>query len=97
MTLKDCFNVEVFLGDVVVYGANNGLRIGIITRFNPATFQIKTFNRPQYPKSKPGYVNIPYDFKSSLIAFKSIEVIEKDILTVEEQDRIDFDKQLRSI
>lgn len=95
--LTDCFNTEVFLGDVVVYGANSGLKIGVVTKFNPATFQIKTFARTEYPRSKPGYVNIPFDFRSSLIALKTFDSITQDILTDEEKELIDLDKDLRSI
>jgi len=95
--LKDCFNTEVHLGDIVVYGANNGLRIGIVTRFNPATFQIKAFERTEYPRSKPGYSNIPFDYRSSLIALKTFDLINQDILTEDEAERIQLDRDLRSI
>lgn len=95
--LKDCFNTEVHIGDVVVYGANSGLKIGVVTRFNPATFQIKTFSRTEYPRSKPGYVNVPFDYRSSLIAIKTFASIDQDILTDEEKERIELDHKLRSI
>lgn len=92
--LKDRFGQEVNLGDQVVYGANNGLVIGVVVKWNPQTFQIRSTD-----KINKGLTNIPYGYREnqySLAKIKSITNLDESDLTVNEINRINADKELRS-
>lgn len=88
--LKDRFNRQVHLGDKIVYGANRGLVIGVVVKWNPNTFKIRSI--------QPGdnqTVNIPYGYSYSLALIDSINVLSDCNLTNEDKLRIETDRVLR--
>lgn len=91
--LMDSLNKRVNLGDVVVYGANSGLRIGIIVKFNPKTFQIRIFKNQSYPST----INVPYGYKNCLARVNSITELDVEAeLNADELHRIEIDRKIRS-
>jgi hypothetical protein len=88
--LRDRFGKEVQLGDRVVYGANRGLIIGVVVKWNPNTFKIRSLDSLQ-----EGTVNIPYGFSVSLALIDSITSLDEALLTEEESNRIQMDRSIR--
>lgn len=90
--LVDRLGQIVNLGDHVVYGANRGLVIGVIVKWNPNTFQIRSSDL-----YNNGLTNIPYGYKDCLVRTDSLANFNHVDLTDEEKARIDLDRKVRSI
>lgn len=88
----DIFGNPIDIGDVIAYtGPNVGLIVGVVIKFNPASYKIKYKQKTWQGNIEDRYHNVLFDAKYSIITIKSmVDFKPEDVLDEVEKLRLGF-------
>lgn len=88
----DRFGNSIELGDVIAYsGANIGLIVGVVVKFNPASYKVKTKEKNYRGEIEDRYYNVMFSAGRDILTSKGMNSFKPEkILNELEMRRLGF-------